>query len=103
MAAVSFGEQIQVDQTAYRCRLVEAWGIPEGARILEIGCGQGDMTVVLADVVGECGHITGADYAPLTYGAPVNVGDSSAHLLAGPLGSRMTFHFHVDLLDPNFT
>jgi len=35
---------------------------------MEIGCGQGDCTAVLATVVGETGHVTALDPAPPDYG-----------------------------------
>lgn len=34
---------------AHRQRLVKLWSIPRGASVLEIGCGQGDFTIVLAE------------------------------------------------------
>jgi Methylase involved in ubiquinone/menaquinone biosynthesis len=44
------------------------WNIPFGSKILEIGCGQGDFTLVAAYMVGDQGHVTGIDPAPLDYG-----------------------------------
>ena len=41
----------------------------EGSRVLEIGCGQGDTTVVLAELVGEEGKVIGVDPGPLDYGS----------------------------------
>src|SRR5689334_22310985 len=34
---------------------------PEGARVLDIGCGFGDTTQRLAELVGPAGHATGVD------------------------------------------
>ena len=42
--------------------------ISEGEKVLELGCGQGDATTVLASAVGETGHITAVDPGELTYG-----------------------------------
>lgn len=58
----------QIGQTLERIDLVSRWGIKEGDRVLEIGCGQGDMTAVLATAVGENGRVTALDPAPLDYG-----------------------------------
>lgn len=52
----------------HRQRLIESWVIPEGSRILEIGPGQGDFTVCLADAVGPTGKVVAVDPAPLDWG-----------------------------------
>jgi len=86
-------------QTRFRMGLVEGWGIPAGAKVLEIGCGQGDMTVVLADAVGTNGHVTAVDIGPRHYGEPVTVGDATDHVKTTPVGPRIDFHFEYDVLD----
>lgn len=98
MAAHEPYPDIQVTQTRYRLELAETWQIPSGASILEIGCGQGDMTAVLADLVGPNGTVVGTDIAPPDYGAPVTVGQSARHLLDGPLGSRIDMRYETDVL-----
>lgn len=40
--------------------LVDA-GIGEGDRVLDIGCGSGDVTITAAELVGESGHVVGVD------------------------------------------
>ncbi|MBV9786553.1 MAG: methyltransferase domain-containing protein [Chloroflexi bacterium] len=100
MAVSAQSSAIQITQTEYRLQLVDRWQIPHGARVLEVGCGQGDMTAVLAHAVGESGHVTAVDIADPDYGAPVTVGASAQHLLESPLGSRIDFHFRYDVLDP---
>lgn len=55
-------------QMDHRLDLVSFWGIPPGSRVLEIGCGQGDCTVVLADAVGETGHVDAVDPGASDYG-----------------------------------
>jgi len=52
----------------HRQRLLTFWGIKPGDRVLEIGGGQGDFTVVLADAVGPEGHVVAVDPAPMDYG-----------------------------------
>lgn len=100
MAANKFSPGVQLRQMQFRKRLVENWGISAGMRVLEIGCGQGDTTAALADAVGESGHVCAVDLAGPLYGSPVTLGDSTQHLLRGPLGSRIDFHLQFDLLAP---
>jgi predicted methyltransferase len=59
---------IQVAQTEHRLKLAIDWPIETDSRVLEIGCGQGDFTAVLASIVGPSGHITAIDPADLSYG-----------------------------------
>lgn len=55
-------------QIEHRIQLVDFWGIKEGDHVLEIGCGQGDTTVVLADAVGETGSVVAIDPGAADYG-----------------------------------
>jgi predicted methyltransferase len=55
-------------QMDHRLDLISFWGISPGSRVLEIGCGQGDCTVVLADAVGESGHVDAVDPGAPDYG-----------------------------------
>lgn len=103
MAAADRDRAVQEVQTRYRAELVRRWDIAPGARVLEVGCGQGDMTAVLADAVGPHGHVLAVDVADPSYGAPVTVGDSAARLAAGPLGPRIDFRFGFDVLDEEAT
>jgi predicted methyltransferase len=59
---------IQQSQTNHRLVLLQHWNILTGSKILELGCGQGDCTTVLAHVVGEKGTIVAVDPAELDYG-----------------------------------
>ena len=102
MATSADHHDIQVVQTRFRTRLAESWGIRPGASVLEIGCGQGDMTAVLADAVGPDGTVLGIDIADRDYGLPVTVGQSADHLLAGPLGRRIEFRFDTDVRAASF-
>jgi hypothetical protein len=60
--------------------------------MLEIGCGQGDCTTVLASLVGDSGHIDAIDPAPLDYGSPWTLGQAQAHISASEVGDRISFH-----------
>jgi len=62
-----------------------------GEKVLELGCGQGDTTISLAAVVGEQGHVTALDPAPLDYGSPYTLGQAQAHLKASTFGPQITF------------
>lgn len=89
---------IELSQARHRIRLLHAWGshgigsIPPGSRVLELGCGQGTCTAVLAEAVGDAGHVDAVDPASPDYGAPATLGQAQAHLSEGPVGGRITFH-----------
>ena len=99
MAAAEGSPDVQLTQTRYRAALATGWGIPDGASVLEVGCGQGDMTAVLAEAVGPAGRVVAVDIADPSYGAPVTLGQSAERLMATPLGSRIEFRFGLDVLD----
>lgn len=90
----------QLPQTRYRQRLVDAWHISPGSRLLEIGCGQGDTTAALADAAGANGFVTAVDRASRDCGSPVTLGEAAARLDRSMLGARIEFRFDFDLLDP---
>lgn len=92
---------IQKIQTEHRLKLTEFWGIKEGDRVLEIGCGQGDTTAVLAHLVGETGFVHGIDIASPDYGAPATLGESADYLKKSKLGNWMKIEFEVDVLSPD--
>jgi ubiquinone/menaquinone biosynthesis C-methylase UbiE len=48
--------------------LLQHWNIPTESKVLELGCGQGDCTTVLAHAVGEQGRVVAVDPADLDYG-----------------------------------
>jgi tRNA G46 methylase TrmB len=70
--------RIAISQTQHRLNLLAAWfgsleaakNALEGKTVIEIGCGQGDMTVALAWAVGSTGKVYAIDPAPLDYGSP---------------------------------
>jgi len=91
-------KEIQRIQTEHRLKLVAFWGIKEGSRVLEIGCGQGDTTAALAYAVGEEGFVHGIDIASPDYGAPITLGDSARNLQQSKLGKQLKMEFDFDVL-----
>jgi ubiquinone/menaquinone biosynthesis C-methylase UbiE len=59
---------IQHSQTLHRLALLQQWNISTSSKVLELGCGQGDCTTVLASAVGEKGRVIAVDPAELSYG-----------------------------------
>ncbi|OZU89328.1 SAM-dependent methyltransferase [Virgibacillus indicus] len=101
MAANKEMSDIQKIQTRHRVKLAEFWKIGSGDKILEVGCGQGDTTAVLAYFTGEKGLVHGMDIGSPTYGAPISLGDSAAHLMESDLGKQIKMEFEVDILSAN--
>ena len=89
-------------QLRHRMALVEFWAPSPGGRVLEIGCGQGDCTAVLAYAVGEGGRVVAVDIEPDTYGAPASLGDAHRFVKSSDIGKRIEFHTRADLLDPRW-
>ena len=74
---------IQKSQTIHRLELLQHWNIPTGSKILEVGCGQGDCTAVLASAVGGEGRVVAVDPANLDYGTSFRFSYPSACLGTG--------------------
>ena len=89
-------DQIQQIQLQHRLELASVFEINEGMRVLEIGCGQGDTTVALADAVGSTGHVVAIDIASPDYGAPLTLRQATDIIKKSELGGRITFHFETD-------
>ena len=92
-------DTIQRAQLKHRLDLVKAFGVKDGMKVLEIGCGQGDTTVALASVVGVKGHVTAIDIAGAGYGAPITLGEATETISRSKLGDRITFHLDADFLE----
>ena len=93
----------RIIQTRHRIRLLNSWSaIGPGSRVLEIGCGQGLCTAVLAHAVGassddSCesladGHVDALDPASPDDGVPVSLGQAQARLSSSVFGSRISWH-----------
>jgi SAM-dependent methyltransferase len=99
MAAAAIDLPTQLAQTTFRMSLVSGWGIRPGASVLEIGCGQGDMTAALADAVGRQGRVVAVDIADPSYGTPITIGQSAEVLRSSVLGERLDIRLGFDVLD----
>lgn len=75
----------------HRLKICRAWDIPAGSQILDIGCGQGESSLILALLNGPDGLVTGIDNGPPEYGAPITTGDARSFIEAAPLGRRIRF------------
>lgn len=82
----------QPPENNHRTNLINIWSISPNSKILEIGCGQGDCTDVLARAVGPAGHVDAVDPAPLDYGSPETLGEAQARLSQSNIGPRITWH-----------
>ncbi|QTD43394.1 class I SAM-dependent methyltransferase [Sporosarcina sp. Te-1] len=98
MAVVPGGAEVQRIQTEHRLKLIDFWGIRNGCKVLEIGCGQGDTTAALAYTVGKRGTVLGLDIASPSYGSPVTLGEAADHLRQSALGRQMDIRFECDVL-----
>lgn len=103
MAIAGGDNSIQKIQTAHRLELAGFWGIQAGDHVLEIGCGQGDTTAVLAHLVGEKGSVHGIDIARAEYGMPITLEQAIDTLKNSPLGERIQVDFETDILSPDVT
>jgi len=92
-------QQIYRAQSEHRLKLIDFWGIKEGDRVLEIGCGQGDTTVALAAAVGEKGFVHGLDVADENYGMPETIGKARKRILNSQLGNRIRMTFDCNIIN----
>ncbi|KAI0166587.1 S-adenosyl-L-methionine-dependent methyltransferase [Xylariaceae sp. FL1272] len=84
--------EIELAQVQHRLRLLNLWALKPGTRVVELGCGQGNTTAVLAEAVGPSGHIDAIDPGALDYGSPFTLQQAQSHLSASPVGERITWH-----------
>ncbi|KAI7265003.1 hypothetical protein KC345_g8613 [Hortaea werneckii] len=71
--------------------LAQTWQMLPDSRILDIGCGQGESSLVLAELLGPGGHITGIDTASHDYGSPFTVGEAQSYIKKSIYGKRIEF------------
>lgn len=88
------GLAIEIAQASHRIKLINTWrvAVRPSSNILELGCGQGNCTAVLAEAVGPEGHVDAVDPAEPDYGSPFTLGQAQAHISASEVGDRVTWH-----------
>ena len=86
-------------QLRHRLALVETWAPQPGHHVLEVGCGQGDTTVALAEAVGPNGRVVAIDRGAATDGGSITMGQAHSEIKASPLGARVEFRLSTDLFD----
>jgi len=96
--AIGYDDAEAALQLNHRLAIARALGVVPGCRILEIGCGQGEMTATLAALVGEEGCVVGVDSAPADYGRPVCLKDAHRVIKAMSIGSRIDLRLGTDIL-----
>ena len=72
-------------------------GVASGMRVLDVGCGAGDTSVLVAGMVGESGEVVGVDRAPAAIAAAKAEGEGRRNLRfieGDPAG--MTFERPLD-------
>ncbi|KAL7938589.1 S-adenosyl-L-methionine-dependent methyltransferase [Trichoderma chlorosporum] len=85
--------ELEISQAEHRVNLVNVWKIAPGSRVLEIGCGQGTTTAVLAEAVGPTGHVDAVDPGRPDYGSPWTLAQAQEHLSGGAIGDRISWNF----------
>jgi SAM-dependent methyltransferase len=73
-------------------QLLEWAGVTSGMRVLDVGSGAGDVTLLLAEVVGPAGEVVGVEFAP------ESIELATARAAAAGVGSRVRF-VQADLRD----
>jgi SAM-dependent methyltransferase len=87
----SLDAEFYIPRFQNRLSIVDAWSIPTGQHLLDIGCGQGESSLALALAVSSLGHITALDPAQPEYGTPFTVAESHSYILKSSLGPHISF------------
>jgi ubiquinone/menaquinone biosynthesis C-methylase UbiE len=54
-------EKIKLLRNEFTQRLLADCGIKKGMRVLDVGCGSGDVTIMMSEIVGDSGEVVGFD------------------------------------------
>jgi ubiquinone/menaquinone biosynthesis C-methylase UbiE len=57
------------DLAAHTTVLFRRAGVTTGQRVLDLGCGPGDVSLIAAEIVGPGGHVVGVDRSPVAVAA----------------------------------
>jgi SAM-dependent methyltransferase len=94
---------IELFQAQHRITLLNLCGstaIFPGARVLELGCGQGTCTAVLAEAVGRDGWVDAVDPGSPDYGSPFTLAQAQGHLSQNSeIGGRIAWRTGVQPLE----
>lgn len=55
------GETIKLVRNEFTQRLLTDCGIKKGMRVLDVGCGSGDLSIMASEMVGDSGEVVGFD------------------------------------------
>jgi ubiquinone/menaquinone biosynthesis C-methylase UbiE len=88
-------------QLRHRTALVDMWTPGKGDYVIEIGCGQGETTAILAAAVDASGRVLAVDKEPSEYGNPITLGQTQAYITSSTIGDHIEFLLSTDLLDPH--
>ncbi|KAF2877347.1 S-adenosyl-L-methionine-dependent methyltransferase [Massariosphaeria phaeospora] len=91
LAALSESYELEPSQAKHRIDVLKNFAISNGDKILELGCGQGECTTILAAQFPES-RIDAVDPAPLDYGSPETLGEAQERIKGYELGKRIIFH-----------
>ena len=109
IGAKANGDPVQISQIRHRLAIISSWfgDLPTAAAYfkdktgVEIGCGQGDMTIAIASLLSEHSHkLYAVDPAPPEYGSPFTLGQAQSHLSSTSLGTRIEWVRAEPLLIP---
>jgi SAM-dependent methyltransferase len=89
-------------ERSHRKKLIDFWRIGEGVSVLEIGCGQGETTLALAETVGNSGFVHSIDCADENYGSPETLGEARNRIMGSELGKQIKIELGVDILSDSF-
>ena len=87
----SSNPSVEIVQVLHRIRLLNHFRITPGSRVLEVGCGQGTCTVVLASAVGPDGHVDAIDPGSPDYGSPYTLKQAQEVIKGSEIGGRVDF------------
>lgn len=84
--------EVERSQALHRIELANIWGIAPSSRVLELGCGQGNATTVLAHAVGPLGHVDAVDPGAMDYGAPFTLAQAQDNISKSAVGEWVSWH-----------
>ena len=84
-------EKVWIPRFQLRMTVIQEWAIGLGKRVLDIGCGQGESSAILALALGPESRIVAIDPARSDYGIPYTVSQSQEYICRSAIGSQISF------------